>query len=1024
MKLKDRGYKHRLQLFLIATVAETHLRFLRGQVEYLQSIGFSVTLVASPGPQLDACRSGMGVRCVGIGMTRRMSPFSDLLSLIRLWWLLLWERPAIVQYSTPKAALLSSLAATLAGIRCRIFLVRGSVSAAERGWSTALNRWAEWLTVRLSAEVICVSPTLRAFLRNQGVLREKQGVVIENGMSNGVDTSYFKGPGLATCQTSGGRQPPIIGMVGRLNREKGIEDFAKAWKVIRQDCPQARVLLVGRWDSEAAVSPWVRRLFETDPRVEIVGEVDDVRPFLRRMTVFCFPSHREGFPNAPMEAAAMRVPVVAVDVVGSVDAVRNGVTGAVVPKGDAGAIAAAVLRYLRNPELAESHGKAGRERVDSDFKQRPIWQGFGRCYRTVFVRACLKSDGWWTRVKTTVGRFSASQRNIDSERRVGIIGAGGHARVIISCLRKSGKEPTKIFDDDSSLWGTSIDGLMVVGGVDRIPEEGRSRQAYIIAIGDNRVRSRIAKKLNRYGVRWATAIHPNAIVDESVDIGAGTAIFAGAIIQSGASIGEHAIVNTSASIDHECVIGSFAHIAPAATLAGNCAVAEGALVGAGSTVLPALSVGCNAIVGAGATVTRVVPDGSVVIGCPARAQPESPPKAGEPSGQWPVFDDEQIAAVAKVLKSGKVNYWTGAECKEFEREFAEYIGVRHGIAVANGTVALELALAALGIGPGDDVIVPSRTFIATASAVVMSGGRPIVADIDPISQNITADTIQRVLTPRTRAIVVVHLGGWPCDMTQISLLARERGLFVIEDCAQAHGAKISGQPVGSFGHIAAFSFCQDKIISTAGEGGMVVTNDRDLWKKAWSIKDHGKDFDLVQSKGPAGQYRFLHRSFGTNWRMTEVQAAVGRIQLRRLEKWTAERRENSDFLRTLLKGCPALQIPNPPEEYRHAFYRLYESIQLEQLKAEWTRDRVITRINELGGNVGCGSCGEIYREGAFADTWSGVRLPGASLAHETSLAFLVNPGLSRQQLKRTAEATIAALREATGKCDASGLKAA
>lgn len=1024
MKSNPHGPGRPLQLFLIATVAETHWRFLQGQIAYLQSEGFRVTLVSSPGPQLEACRTRWGTRCVGIRMTRRINLLQDCLSCVRLWWLLLLERPAIVQYSTPKAALLSSVAATLAGIRCRIFLARGSVSGADRGWSSALNRWAEMLTAWLSAEVICVSPTLRSFLRDQGVLRENQGIVIENGMSNGIDLSHFQSIEVAGDQKGGEESLPTVGFVGRLNREKGIEDFAEAWSIIREACPRAQVLFVGRWDTEAAVSPKVRQSFETDPRVAIVGEVNDVRPFMRRMDVLCFPSHREGFPNAPMEAAALGVPVVAADAVGSVDAVKNGVTGTVVPKGNAPAIAAAVLEYLENPDLAKSHGQAGKDRVEKFFQQQPIWRGFSESYQRVFVQTRGKLGGWWTFTKRAFGISPKGSPDRGSQHQVGIIGAGGHARVIISCLRHSGKLPTKIYDDDKSLWGTLVDGIPVVGGVSRVPTGEIDVQEFVIGIGDNRTRRRIAKDLDERGMRWAKVIHPNALIDKSVEIGAGAVVFAGAVIQSGSVLGEHVIINSSATVDHDCKIEPYSHIAPGATLAGNCMVAEAALVGAGSTVLPNRAVGCDATVGAGATVTRDVPANSIVVGCPAKAVTNGSSDGDSVPGKWPVFDEEQIAAVEEVLKSGRVNYWTGGEGRAFEREFADYVGVEHGIAVANGTVALELALAALGVGSGDEVIVPSRTFIATASAVVMRGGRPIVADIDPISQNITAETIQRALTPRTRAVVVVHLGGWPCDMTQISLLAKERGLFVIEDCAQAHGARISGQPVGSFGHIAAFSFCQDKIISTAGEGGMVVTNDRDLWKKAWSIKDHGKDFDLVQSKGPAGEYRFLHRSFGTNWRMTEVQAAVGRIQLRRLDKWNAERRENSDSLRTLLKGCPALQIPTPPEEYRHAFYRLYGSIQLEQLRAEWTRDRVITRINELGGNVGCGSCGEIYREEAFADTWSGVRLPGASLAHETSLAFLVNPGLSHQQLKRTAEATTAALREATGKYDVSGLKAA
>ena len=246
---------------------------------------------------------------------------------------------------------------------------------------------------------------------------------------------------------------------------------------------------------------------------------------------------------------------------------------------------------------------------------------------------------------------------------------------------------------------------------------------------------------------------------------------------------------------------------------------------------------------------------------------------------WPYFSQDEIDAVTRVLNSGRVNYWTGDEGRQFEAEFAAFVGCKHAVAVANGTVALELALEALGIGPGDEVVVTSRTFIASASCAVMRGATPVMADVDWDSQNITAETIRAVLSPRTRAIIAVHLAGWPCDMDPILEIAREHGLKVIEDCAQALGAVYKGRPVGSMGDVNAFSFCQDKILTTGGEGGMLTTNHTDLWSRAWAFKDHGKSYEAVYRRQHPPGYRWLHESFGTNWRLTEMQSAMGRVLL-------------------------------------------------------------------------------------------------------------------------------------------------
>jgi len=368
--------------------------------------------------------------------------------------------------------------------------------------------------------------------------------------------------------------------------------------------------------------------------------------------------------------------------------------------------------------------------------------------------------------------------------------------------------------------------------------------------------------------------------------------------------------------------------------------------------------------------------------------------------KWPFYGQDEVDAVNKVLLSGKVNYWTGEEGRLFEKEYAASLGVKHVVALANGTVALEAALYAMDIGLGDDVIVPSRTFIASASCAVMRGARPVIADIDADSQNITAETVKAVLTPRTKAIIAVHLAGWPCDMDSILALAREHNLKVIEDCAQAHGATYKGKPVGSFGDAAAFSFCQDKIISTGGEGGLLATNDHMIWEKVWSFKDHGKSYDAVYKNSHPVGFKWLHESFGTNWRITELQAAIGRVQLRKLLDWIKKRQANASMLNECFSRIPSLRVTIPAPWIGHAYYKYYVFIRPERLKRGWDRDRIIREINSEGVSCQSGSCSEIYLEKAFQESkfFSQERLPVAKGLGDTSLMFLVHPTLHHDSI--------------------------
>ncbi|OZI77396.1 DegT/DnrJ/EryC1/StrS family aminotransferase [Bordetella genomosp. 12] len=364
---------------------------------------------------------------------------------------------------------------------------------------------------------------------------------------------------------------------------------------------------------------------------------------------------------------------------------------------------------------------------------------------------------------------------------------------------------------------------------------------------------------------------------------------------------------------------------------------------------------------------------------------------------WPVYAADEIAAVADVLRRGQGNAWAGPDVAAFEQEYARQVGQPYAVALSNGTVALELALRALGIGPGDEVLVTARSFVASASAIVAAGARPVFADVDPDSQNVTARTLEAARTPRTRAAVLVHLAGWMCEMDEILAWAGRHGIRTLEDCAQAHGASYRGAPAGSLGDAAAWSFCQDKIISTGGEGGMVTTASADVWQRVWSLKDHGKRPGPLASTGPGFQWR--HEAFGGNARMTAMQAAIGRLQLRKCAAWVARRREHAQRLLDAAARYPALRVPRPPEHIGHAYYRCYVFVQASALRAGWTRDALLAALQAEGVRAYQGACPEIYREAAFqrAGLAPAAPLPVAQALGLSSLAFPVDPGLGEAE---------------------------
>ncbi len=388
---------------------------------------------------------------------------------------------------------------------------------------------------------------------------------------------------------------------------------------------------------------------------------------------------------------------------------------------------------------------------------------------------------------------------------------------------------------------------------------------------------------------------------------------------------------------------------------------------------------------------------------------------------WPSYSQDEANAVSTILLSNKVNYWTGLEGREFEKEFATYADAKHAIALANGTLALDLALVALSVGShnggnsDDEVIVTPRTFLASVSCVLNAGAIPVFADIDLNSQNIEASTIERVTTKKTKAVIVVHLAGMPAEMDPIMALADKHGFYVVEDCAQAHGAKYKGRSVGSIGHIGAWSFCQDKIMTTGGEGGMVTTNDETLWKKMWAYKDHGKSWDAIYNKEHPPGFRWLHETFGTNWRLTEMQSAIGRIQLKRMPDWSRIRQKYASMIDDAARQFDLARVVDVPNYIEHAEYKHYIFLRPQHLASGWNRDRIVNEIVEMGVPCYQGSCSEVYLEKAFDNTncRPKSRLPNAKILGETSLMFLVHPTLTLDEVSKTCSSIAFVLEKAS-----------
>ncbi len=384
---------------------------------------------------------------------------------------------------------------------------------------------------------------------------------------------------------------------------------------------------------------------------------------------------------------------------------------------------------------------------------------------------------------------------------------------------------------------------------------------------------------------------------------------------------------------------------------------------------------------------------------------------------WPKFDKEDIEEVSQVLCSGKVNYWTGDKGKEFEKKFADYVGTSKAIALSNGTVALSTAYLSLGLGEGDEFITTPRTFIATTSSGVLLRAKPIFADVDINSGCISAKTIEPLITKKTKVISVVHLGGWPANMEEICDLAKDKGIYVLEDCSQAHGAKIGGKSVGCFGNVATWSFCQDKIMTTGGEGGMITTSSSDIYSQIWEYKDHGKSLEAIENTKDKKGFKWLHESFGTNYRMTELQSSIGLLQLQKMKEWNNLRTKNAMIIYEAIENIPCIRVPLPNKNFKHAWYKFYAYIKPKNLLSDWSRDRIIYEITSRGFPAFSGSCSEIYLEKCFKSNKIAPkkRLYNAQLLGETSIMFLVHPTISNSEIIKYAEVIASVLKLASNK---------
>jgi dTDP-4-amino-4,6-dideoxygalactose transaminase len=368
---------------------------------------------------------------------------------------------------------------------------------------------------------------------------------------------------------------------------------------------------------------------------------------------------------------------------------------------------------------------------------------------------------------------------------------------------------------------------------------------------------------------------------------------------------------------------------------------------------------------------------------------------------WPYVSKQEHKIVSDVLKSNKLNYWTGLQCKSFEKEFSSFFGKKYGVSVCNASVALDISLRSLNLPQGSEIIVTPRSYVSSASCVLNNNLKPIFADIDINSQNLSPKSIEKKINKKTKAIILVHLSGYPCEMDKIVKIAKKNKILIIEDCSQSHGAKYRNKFTGSFGDIAIWSFCNDKIMNTLGEGGMICVNNEKIYKKIWSLKDCGKNLDKIMNKASNKfDFKWVHDSQGTNLRMTEVQAAVGRYQLRQLNNSIKIRQRNASIIYRALKNSKIAIIPKIPTYISHSFYRCYVLLDKKKINNKWSKTKMIKYLNSSGIECNSGSCPEIYREGVFKKFNGRIKARNnARSINQSTISFKVHPTISLKNMK-------------------------
>ena len=370
------------------TTVPMSLTFLKGQVGMMRERGFDVHAISSPGEELDAFGEAHRVRVSAVEMKRRIAPLHDIGALSKLTAILRGIRPHVVHAHTPKGGLLGMLAAKAAGVPVRVYQMRGLPLMGAEWPKRELLRWTEIVSCGIAQSVLCNSRSLRSVAIEQGICAAEKIAVLANGSGQGVDATTrfdpagYDGDARRTMRRELGIPDGalVLGYVGRIVRDKGISELGAAWAMLRASHPDLHLLMIGPFEPQDPIPEDLRRRLSTDPRVHLVGENWDTPPLYSVMDVLALPTYREGFPNVPLEAAAMEVPVVATRIPGCVDAVEDHVTGTLVPVKDDRALANAIEAYLRNGELRRLHGTAGRKRVLRDFRQEDIWEATYREY--------------------------------------------------------------------------------------------------------------------------------------------------------------------------------------------------------------------------------------------------------------------------------------------------------------------------------------------------------------------------------------------------------------------------------------------------------------------------------------------------------------------------------------------------------------------------------------------------------------------------------------------------------------------